>query len=86
MFGCLFGFDAREKPTAPDDDEFVGITSITYDMQLNILTHLPFAAASGPPMMKYKQMGVDGATFLYDHHLKELTIKVRYESPIMEEA
>jgi hypothetical protein len=32
MFGCLFGFGARAKPTAPNDDELMGITSITYDM------------------------------------------------------
>jgi hypothetical protein len=37
-------------------------------------------------MMKYKQMGVDGVTFLYGRHLKELTVKVAYESPIMEDA
>jgi hypothetical protein len=30
-------------------------------------------------------MGVDRFTFLYDRHLKELTVKVRYESPIMED-
>jgi hypothetical protein len=62
-FGCLFGFGARAKPTAPDDDELMGITAITYDMQVNVLTHLPFYATYGPPMMKYKQMGVDGVTF-----------------------
>jgi hypothetical protein len=64
----------------------MGITAITYDMRLNILTHLPFAATYGPSMMKYKQMGVGGVTFLYDRYLKELTVKVRYESPIMEDA
>jgi hypothetical protein len=37
-------------------------------------------------MLKYKQMGVDGVTFLYDRQLKELTVKVRYESLIMEDA
>jgi hypothetical protein len=37
-------------------------------------------------MMKYKQMSVGGVTFLYDHHLKELTVKMRYKSPMMEDA
>jgi hypothetical protein len=32
MFLCLFGFGARAKPKAPNDDELMGITSITYDM------------------------------------------------------
>jgi hypothetical protein len=50
------------------------------------LTHLPFAPAYRPPMVKYKQMGIDRVTFLYDHHLKELTVKVKYESPMMEDA
>jgi hypothetical protein len=70
MFGCLFGFGTRAKPTAPDDDELMGITEITHDMQLKILTHLTFAATYGPPMMKYKQMGVDKVTSLYGRHLK----------------
>jgi hypothetical protein len=55
MFGCLFGFDTKANPTAPDDDKLMGITLITYDMQLNLLKHLPFAATYGPPMMNYKQ-------------------------------
>jgi hypothetical protein len=32
MFGCLFGFDATAKPTAPEDYELMVITAITYDM------------------------------------------------------
>jgi hypothetical protein len=86
VFRCLFVFGSRANPAAPDDDELMGITAITYDMRLNILTHLPFAATYGPTMMKYKQMGVDGVTFLYDRQLKELTVKIRCESPIMEDA
>jgi hypothetical protein len=75
IFGCLFVFGARENSTAHDDDELMGITAITYDMRLNILMYLPFAVTYGPPMMKYKQMGVGGITFLYGRHLKELTLK-----------
>jgi hypothetical protein len=86
MFGCLFGFGATAKTTAPDEDELMGFTFVTYDIQLNIMMHLPFAAGYGPPMMKFKQMVFDRVTFLYDRHLKELTVKVRYESPTMDDA
>jgi hypothetical protein len=29
---------------------------------------------------------VDGLTFLYNHHLHELTVKVTYDSPLVEDA
>jgi hypothetical protein len=37
-------------------------------------------------MSSFQKFGVDGWAFLYNHHLKELIVKVRYDSHLVEDA
>jgi hypothetical protein len=86
IFGALFG--ARCKFHKPDEnnDEVMGFNTVTDGTQINTITHLSAATQYGDAMSSFQKYGVDGLAFLYNRHLKELTVKVRYDSHVVEYA
>jgi hypothetical protein len=88
MFGALFRIGARCKFHKPDEDndEFMGVNPVTDGTRINIITHLSAAAQYRDTMSPFQKFGVDGLAFLYNNHLKGLTLKVRYDSPLFEDA
>jgi hypothetical protein len=64
----------------------MGVYSVTYRTRTNTITHLSAAAQYGDAMSSFQKFGVDGLAFLYNHHLNELTVKVRHDSTLVEDA
>jgi hypothetical protein len=86
--GALFGIGARCKFHKPDEenDELMGVNPATDGTQINTITHLSTAKQYRDTMSSFQKFGVDGLAFLYNRHLKELTVKVRYDSHLVEDA
>jgi hypothetical protein len=64
----------------------MGFNPVTDGTQINTIMHLSAAAQYGDAMSSFQKFGVGGLAFLYTHHLKELTVIVRYDSPLVEDA
>jgi hypothetical protein len=87
-FGDTFGVgDRLENPVAPEpeDDELYSSASVSHGTRVNIITHLPLAEIYGPAMTTFSRAGVDGLTLLYERHSTQLIVKLRYDSPIVED-
>jgi hypothetical protein len=52
----------------------------------NIITHLNAAQQYGLPLKGWSRIGVEGATYIYGFNKKELCLKVKYASPMMQNA
>jgi hypothetical protein len=59
---------------------------VTQVTSVNIITHLPAAENYGPGMSSFWRACVDGLTLLYERHPAQLVIKLRYDSPYVEDA
>jgi hypothetical protein len=88
-FGATFGVGARcpipSRPE-PDDIDDYNTSPVTHGTRVNIITHLPTAENYGPGMSSFRRAGVDGLTLLYERHPAQLVIKLRYDSPYVEDA
>jgi hypothetical protein len=88
-FGATFGVGARlAAPAAPEpeDDEIYNSAPVSHGTRVNIITHLPLAENYGPAMTTFRRAGVDGLTLLYERHSTQLIVKLRYDSPLVEDA
>jgi hypothetical protein len=88
-FGAKFGVGARLAAHAtpePEDDELYSSAPVNHGTRVNIITHLPLAKIYGPTMTTFRRSGVDSLTLIYELHSTQLIVKLRYDSPLMEDA
>jgi hypothetical protein len=87
-FGATFGVGARlAAPEAPEpeDDELYISAPVNHGTRVNIITHFPLAENYGPAMTTFRRAGVDGLTLIYERHSTQLIVKLRYNSPLVED-
>jgi hypothetical protein len=87
--GATFGVGARcPIPSRPEPDyiDDYNTSPVTHRTRVNIITHLPTAENYGPGMSLFRRAGVDGLTLLYERQPAQLVIKLRYDSPYVEDA
>jgi hypothetical protein len=87
-FGATFWVGARlAAPAAPEpeDDELYSSAPVSHGTKVNIITRLPLVENYGPAMTTLRRAGVDGLTLIYEHHSTQLIVKLRYDSPLVED-
>jgi hypothetical protein len=89
MFGAWFGIGPRQKPPAVSKVSKVNnqvAQSVCHGTRVNLITHLKAAQQYGLPLKGWSRIGVEGATYIYGFNKKELCLKVKYASPMMQNA
>jgi hypothetical protein len=89
LFGATFGVGATLAAPAepePEDDELYSSAPVSHGTRVNIITHLPLAKHYGPAMTTFRRAGVDRLTLIYERHSTQLIVKLRYDSPLVEDA
>jgi hypothetical protein len=86
MFGAWFGTAPRQKPPVVSKVNNQVAQSVCHGTRVNLITHIKAAQQYGLPLKGWSRIGVEGATYIYGFNKKELCLKVKYASPMMQNA
>jgi hypothetical protein len=84
MFGAWFGIGLRQKPPAGAKVNNHVAQSVCHGTRVNLITHLKAAQQYGLPLKGGSRIGVEGATYIYGFYKKELCLKFKYASTMMQ--
>jgi hypothetical protein len=85
-FGAWFGIGPRQKPLAGAKVNTHVAQSVCHGTRVNLITHLKAAQQFRLPLKGWSRIGVEGANYIYEFNKKELCLKVKYASPMMQNA
>jgi hypothetical protein len=88
-FGAKFSVGARlAAPAAPgpEYDKLYSSAPVSRGIRVNIITPPSPAANYGPVMNTFKRLGVYRLMLLYEQPSTHLIVKLRYDSPLVEDA
>jgi hypothetical protein len=86
MLGAWFGIGPRQKLSKGAKVNNHVAQSDCYGTRVNLITHLKAAQQYGLPLKGWSRIGVEGATYIYGFNKNELCLKVKYDSPVMQNA
>jgi hypothetical protein len=86
MFGAWFGIGPRQNPPAGAKVNNHVAQSVCHGTRVNLITHLKAEQKYGLPLKGWSRIGVEGATYIYRFSKNELCLKVKYASPVMQNA
>jgi hypothetical protein len=58
--------------------------SVFHGNRVNLITYLKTAPQYGLPLKGWSRIGVEGAIYIYGFNKKELCLKIKYSSPMMQ--
>jgi hypothetical protein len=86
MFGAWFGIGPRQKPPAVSKVNNQVAQSLCHGTRVNLITNLKAAQQYGLPLKGWSRIGIEGATYMYGFNKKDLCLKVKYASPMTQNA
>jgi hypothetical protein len=86
MFGALVVIGPRQEPPSGAKVNNHVSQSVCHGTRVNIITHLKASQQYGLPLKRWPRIGVEGATYIYGFNKKELCLKVKYASRMMQNA
>jgi hypothetical protein len=86
MLFYMFGVGPRQRAPGSSSDGSRVSVCVPNGTRVNLLTNLSRACDYGENLSGWSRVRVEGVTFIYSFQKQELCIKVKYYSPLIEDA